>query len=44
MAKKKYKRSDAEIDIINSPFSISLGWVKNGKLTKAGKEILRGYK
>ena len=44
MAKKKYSRKEAEVDILNSPFSFALGWAKGGKLTKAGREILMGIK
>ena len=39
MKKKKYSRSDAEADIMNSPFSETLGWKKKKGLTKAGRSV-----
>ena len=41
--KKKYTKKEAEIDIINSPFGEAIGWVKNGKLTKTGRDVVSQY-
>ncbi len=37
--REKYTFEDAKTDIINSPFAEALGWVKNGMITEAGKEV-----
>ena len=45
--KKKYTKKDAEIDILNGPFSVALGWVEmtpNGPvLTEDGKLVLETH-
>lgn len=38
--KKSYSKRQAEIDIINSPFGKDLGWVRGGRLTKAGRDVV----
>ena len=35
------RRERAETEIINSPFSKGLGWIRNGELTKSGEQIVR---
>ena len=42
--RKVSRRNKYEADVINSPFSVALGWVHNGKLTKLGREIVKEYK
>ena len=40
---KQYTYQQAKADIINSPFTVALGWkTKAGNLTKAGEMAARG--
>lgn len=38
-----YSREEAEIDILNSPFSEGLGWIDENGLTEAGKDVAAQY-